>query len=136
MAVFSAIAATFNYLVYTGIIMVGAGGAGALLAIQAGAALLTGAIVYGVGKGVGKALMPDFPTGNTGLNGGTRVQLAPNTGYRVPVVYGHSFQNGIITDAAISSDNQTMTYVVTFSENTTGTTTLGDLFWNDKKLVF
>jgi len=136
MAVFSAIAATFNYLVYTGIIMVGAGGAGALLAIQAGAALLTGAIVYGVGKGVGKALMPDFPTGNTGLNGGTRVQLAPNTGYRVPVVYGHSFQNGIITDAAISSDNQTMTYVLTFSEKTTGTTTLGDLFWNDKKLVF
>ena len=136
MAVFSAIAATFNYLVYTGIIMVGAGGAGTLLAIQAGAALLTGAIVYGVGKGIGKALMPDFPTGNTGLNGGTRVQLAPNTAYRVPVVYGHAFQNGIITDAAISSDNQTMTYVLTFSEKTTGTTTLGDIFWNDKKLVF
>lgn len=136
MAVFSAIAATFNYLVYTGIIMVGAGGAATLLAIQAGAALLTGAIVYGVGKGVGKALMPDFPTGNTGLNGGTRVQLAPNTGYRVPVVYGHAFQNGIITDAAITSDNQTMTYVLTFSEKTTGTTTLGDIFWNDKKLVF
>ncbi len=136
MAVFSAIAATFNYLVYTGIVLVGAGGAGTLLAIQATAALLTGAIVSGVSKGIGKMLMPDFPTGTTGTNAGVRVQLAPDTGYRIPVVYGSAFQNGIITDAAISSDNQTMTYVLTLGEKTSGTTTCGDIFWNDKKLVF
>ena len=136
MAIFSAIAATFNYLVYTGIVLVGAGGAGTLLAIQATAALLTGAIVSGVSKGIGKMLMPDFPTGTTGTNAGVRVQLAPDTGYRIPVVYGSAFQNGIITDAAISSDNQTMTYVLTLGEKTSGTTTCGDIFWNDKKLVF
>ena len=106
------------------------------VAATVSAALLTGAVVYGVGKGVQRSLMPDFPSGGTGVNGGTRVQLAPNTGYRVPVVYGKAFQNGIITDAAISTDNQTMTYVLTFGEKTSGTTTLGDIFWNDKKLVF
>ena len=136
MAVFTAIAATFNYLVYTGIVLIGGGGAAALFAIQAGAALITGALVYGVGRGVGKALMPDIPSGNVGANGGTRVQLSPSPSYSVPVVYGHAFQNGIITDAAISTDNQTMTYVITLGEKTGGTTTLGDIFWNDKKLVF
>ena len=136
MAIFSAIASTFNYFMWAITTTAGSLVGGQILAAQAAAALLTGAIVYGVGKGVGKMLMPDFPTGNTGLNAGTRVQLSPNTGYRVPVVYGHAFQNGIITDAAISSDNQTMTYVLTLGEKTSGTTTLGDIFWNDKKLVF
>ena len=136
MAVFSAIAATFNYLVYTGIVLVGSGGAAALFAIQAGAALITGALVYGVGRGVSKALMPDIPSGNIGANGGTRVQLSPSPSYSVPVVYGHAFQNGIVTDAAITSDNQTMTYVLTLGEKTSGTTTLGDIYWNDKLLEF
>ena len=136
MAIFTAIAATFNYLVWAGITIVGAGGAATLLAIQVGAALITGAIVYGVSNGVSKALMPDFPTGGTGANAGTRVQLAPNPSYSVPVVYGHAHQNGIITDAAITSDNQTMTYVLTLSEKTGGTTTLGNILWNDKTLEF
>jgi len=136
MAIFSAIASTFNYFMWAITTTAGSLVGGQILAAQAAAALLTGAVVYGVGKGVGKMLMPDFPTGTTGLNAGTRVQLSPNTGYRVPVVYGKAFQNGIITDAAISTDNQTMTYVLTFGEKTSGTTTLGDIFWNDKKLVF
>jgi|TARA_R110001606_G_scaffold10475_1_gene45435 hypothetical protein len=136
MAIFTAIAATFNYLVWAGITIVGTGGAVALAGIYASAALITGAIVFGVSKGIGKALMPDFPTGTTGNNAGTRVQLAPNTGYRVPVSYGHSYSNGIVTDAAITTDNQTMTYVLTISEKTTGTTTVGNIYWNDKLLSF
>jgi hypothetical protein len=129
MSIVSAIVATFQYL-RTAFAVLGTVGA------ATAAALVTGAIVYGVGRGVQRALMPDLPTGGTGVNAGTRVQLSPNTGYRVPVVYGHAYQNGIITDAAISSDNQTMTYVLTLGEKTSGTTTLGDIFWNDKKLVF
>ena len=136
MAVFSAIAATFNYLVWAGAVLVGTGGTAAYFAIHAAAALVTGAIVYGVGRGVSKALMPDIPSGNIGANGGTRVQLSPSPSYSVPVVYGHAFQNGIITDAAITSDNQTMTYVLTLGEKTSGTTTLGDIYWNDKLLEF
>jgi hypothetical protein len=129
MSIVSAIVATFQYL-RTAFAVLGTVGA------ATAAALVTGAIVYGVGRGVQRALMPDLPTGGTGVNAGTRVQLSPNTGYRVPVVYGHAYQNGIITDAAITSDNQTMTYVLTLGEKTSGTTTLGDIFWNDKKLVF
>lgn len=138
MGVFSAIAATFNFI-RTALLFAGGGALGSTLAgtiaATTAAAMVTGAIVYGVGRGVGRALMPDIPN-NTGINAGTRVQLSPNPSYSIPIVYGHAFQNGIITDAAISSDNQTMTYVITLSEKTGGTTTLGDIFWNDKKLVF
>jgi len=139
MGVFSAIAATFNFI-RTALLFAGGGALGSTLAgtiaATTAAAVITGAVVYGVGRGVARAMAPDFPSGTTGLNGGTRQQLAPNTGYRVPVVYGHAFQQGIITDAAISSDNQTMTYVLTLGEKTSGTTTLGNVFFNDKRLVF
>jgi hypothetical protein len=139
MSVFTAISATFNFI-RTALMMAGGGALGSTLAgyyaAGAGAALLTGAIVAGVSRGISKSLLPDVPSGTTGTNAGTRVQLAPDTGYRVPVVYGTAFQNGIITDAAITSDNQTMTYVLTLGEKTDGTTTCGDIFWNDKKLVF
>lgn len=139
MGVFSAIAATFNFI-RAALLFAGGGALGSTLAgtiaATAAAAVITGAVVYGVGRGVARAMAPDFPSGTTGLNGGVRQQLAPNTGYRVPVVYGHAFQQGIITDAAISSDNQTMTYVLTLGEKTTGTTTLGNVFFNDKRLVF
>ena len=136
MAVFQAIAATFNWIA-NAILFAGAGATAAgTAAAYAAAALVTGAIVYGVSNGVQRAMMPDFPTGGTGQNAGTRVQLSPNPSYSVPVVYGHAHQNGIITDAAITSDNQTMTYVLTLSEKTSGTTTLGNIYWNDKTLVF
>ena len=110
MGIFSAIAATFNYI-RAAILLAGGGALGSTLvgsiAGSVAAAMVTGAIVYGVGRGVSRALMPDIPN-NTGINGGVRVQLSPNPSYSIPIVYGHAFQNGIITDAAISSDNQTM----------------------------
>jgi len=68
---------------------------------------------------------------------GVRIQLPPATENKVPIVYGTAYQQGIITDARISNSNQTMTYVLTLSEKTqTGTFTLGDVYWNDQRLVF
>ncbi len=131
MSIITAITATYNFFRAAFAIIGIEGAIGATAA-----ALTTGAIVYGVSNGVTRAFAPDFPTGGTGANAGTRVQLAPNPSYSIPVVYGHAHQNGIITDAAISSNNQTMTYVLTLSEKTSGTTTLGDVYWNDKRLVF
>ena len=49
---------------------------------------------------------------------GVRQQLAPSTEHKIPVLYGSAFVNGIITDARISDDNKTMTYVFTIAETT------------------
>ena len=71
---------------------------------------------------------------------GNRVQLAPNTTNKIPVVYGSSFMKPIIVDAKISEDQQTMWHVMVFSEamesDSIGTFSFGDIYWGDKKLVF
>lgn len=68
---------------------------------------------------------------------GVRVQLPPATENRIPIVYGRAYTQGIITDARISNDYKTMTYVLVLSERTqSGTITCGDIYWNDQKLVF
>ncbi len=67
---------------------------------------------------------------------GARIQLQPATFNKVPVVYGDAFVNPIITDAILSEDNQTMWYVLTFSEKTdTGTIKFKELYWADKQIV-
>lgn len=74
--------------------------------------------------------------GDIGASGG-RVQLAPATENKLPVIYGSSYASPIITDAKISTDQQTMWYVLSFSEATdTGTVTFGDVYWDDKILLF
>lgn len=68
---------------------------------------------------------------------GVRVQIPPATENKVPIVYGSAYQQGIITDARISDSNQTMTYVLALSEKTdTGSWSMGDIYWNDQRLVF
>jgi hypothetical protein len=71
---------------------------------------------------------------------GTRVQLPPATDNKIGVVYGSAYMKPIITDAKISTDQQTMWYVMTFSEamdsDSIGTFSFGDMYWGDKKLVF
>lgn len=71
-----------------------------------------------------------------GSSGG-RVQLSPATENKLPIIYGHAHANPIITDAKISTDQQTMWYVLTFSEATdSGTYTFGDVSWDGKVLLF
>jgi hypothetical protein len=66
-----------------------------------------------------------------------RIQLPPATYNKVPVVYGHVFQQGILTDARINETLNTMTYVLTLSEmTTTGTFSLNNIYWNDERLLF
>jgi len=71
---------------------------------------------------------------------GNRVQLAPATDNKIPVVYGSSFMKPIIVDAKISQDQKTMWYVMAFSEamdsDATGVFSFGDIYWGDKKVVF
>ena len=136
MSVFTAIANTFNY--FLGKLLVGAQLGTTVYgtaAAYAAAAVATAAVVAGVSKGVTRALTPDIP-GRNGLNPGVRVQLPPNPSYSVPICYGNVITNGIVTDAYMSSNSQQMTYVITLSEKTSGSTTLGNIYFNNKRLVF
>ena len=76
----------------------------------------------------------------SGAQLGNRVQLPPSTDNKIPVVYGRAYMKPIITDAKISEDNQTMWYVLTFSEamdnSTANPTTFGDMYWAGRKLNF
>lgn len=97
--------------------------------VATGLAIMTSRLINGGGS--------DSGGGGTQQNQGTRVQLAPATENKIPVVYGTANTKGLITDARISADNQQMTYVLVLSERTqTGTHTIGDIFWNDELLTF
>lgn len=84
---------------------------------------------------------PDQPTSGSGTSGG-QVQLGPATNNKLPVAYGTSWVSPIITDVILSNDQQTMWYVLSFSETTsnvlndTGTITFGEVYWDDKILIF
>jgi len=47
---------------------------------------------------------------------GTRVQLAPDTSNKIPVVYGEGFLPSIVTDAYLHDENKWMTYVMVIGE--------------------
>ena len=96
-------------------------------AIAVTLATVTSRLINGTGGG----------SGGTTQDQGVRIQFPPATSNKIPIVYGHAFQKGMVTDARISNSNQTMTYVLQLSEKTqTGTFTVGNIYWNDQKLVF
>ena len=77
---------------------------------------------------------------------GVRLQLAPATNNKLPIVYGTAWLKPVITDAKISTDQKTMWYVCAYSEvpdNATDPVTgtpinmsFGTLRWGDKTLNF
>ncbi len=93
---------------------------------------------------VSKLIAPRGPSGNSQQEDavtGSRVQLPPATNNKLPVVYGTAFIGGSITDAKISTDLQTMWYVISMAEvtntmpgDTPDTITFDQLYY-DGKLV-
>lgn len=79
------------------------------------------------------------------IDPGVRLQVDPDTEYRVPVVYGEAVLGGAVTDAVLTNGNLTMWYCLTICEKT-GLTNLGagtqstfafkDIYWDDARLVF
>jgi len=68
---------------------------------------------------------------------GSEIQLPPYTDNKVPVVYGSAFISPIITDIILSQDQQTIWYVLTFSEVTSGgAVTFDEVWYNGKLMVF
>jgi hypothetical protein len=76
---------------------------------------------------------------------GVRLQVDPDTEHRIPVVYGTTHIGGIVTEALLSTNNQTMWFVLTICEKT-GNTGLGagaastftfkNIYMADQKLNF
>lgn len=75
-------------------------------------------------------------TGAGAQDAGARIQLAPATNNKLPVVYGSAFVAPTITDAKISTDQKTMWYVCALSEKTTGTFTFGNIYYDGKLVTF
>jgi hypothetical protein len=78
-------------------------------------------------------------------NPGSRAQTPPAGNNKLPVIYGHAWVGGIITDLSITTDNQTLYYVFALSEvtNTESSSvggadniTFGDVYWGGKKCIF
>jgi len=111
--------------------------AGAAILGSAGLAFVTSVIALGLGIATSRLLGLSGGAGGTSQDPGVRIQFPPATTNKVPVVYGHANTRGIVTDARLSNDNKTMTYVLTLSEKTqTGVFSVGDIFWNDQLLQF
>lgn len=76
---------------------------------------------------------------------GVRLQINPNPDYTVPVVYGTAVLGGVITDAQLTNNNQTMHFCITICEKTgaenlgqgdPGNITFNSVYWNDNRLQF
>lgn len=105
-------------------------------------AVIGGAMAFGVSKLIG----PRNPGGSVSDQQedavtGARIQLPPATNNKLPVVYGTAFIGGSIIDAKISSDLQTMWYVIALAEvtntmpgNSPDNITFDELYY-DGKLV-
>lgn len=88
----------------------------------------------------------DNPTGSGAdqPDPGARIQIEASTQNKVPVVYGEAFVAGAITEAVMSADRKTMTYVITICEHTgtklsddlASTYAVEDIYWNDQRLIF
>jgi hypothetical protein len=115
--------------------IVGIGGAAVLGA--AGVAFVTSVVAVGLALATSRLLGLTGGAGGTAQDPGVRIQFPPATNNKIPIVYGTVNTKGTVTDARISNENKTMTYVLALSEVTqTGTFSVGDIYWNDQLLVF
>jgi hypothetical protein len=115
--------------------------AGAAILGSAGVAFVTSVIALGLATVTSRLINgAGGGAGGTDQNSSVRIQFPPATNNKIPIVYGSANTKGVITDARLSSSDgvtkDTMTYVLVISEKTqTGVFSVGDIYWNDQKLV-
>lgn len=79
---------------------------------------------------------------NQSPNPGNNQQLPPAGDNKVPVIYGTAYTGGIITDLSITSNNQTIYYVLTLAEvtgseyGTPDTYSFGNIYFGGKRCIF
>ena len=139
MAVFTFIATKIVYALGTiaGIALTTTTAAGALALTTAGTiatSIIAGGLGYVTAKVTGVFKPPSIQQAK---DPGVKVQLSPSTDHRVPVFYGSIQTGGIITDAGITNQNNTMIYVMVIGEKTdTGNFTINEIRRQDAVLNF
>lgn len=91
---------------------------------------------------IGKALSSSDSSSTD--TAGTQTQVNPSITNSIPVVYGSTYIQGSITDAALTNNNQTMWYCITLCEKTGTLMSSGadsvisfdTIYWNDLEIVF
>ena len=133
MAVFSAIAtAVTNALLFAGGGFLGSTLIGTAIATATGY-IVAGGLAVATARALGVFEPPSFDQNDPGVT----IQLPPSTDNKLPILYGNAFTSGPIFDAAISNQNDTMTYCIALSEETTtGTFSCSKIFMADDELVF
>ena len=97
--------------------------------------VVAGGLAYATARALGVYEAPQI--GESQQDPGVSIQLPPATDNKLAVLYGQAFTSGPVFDAAISNENQTMTYCIALSEDTqTGTFSCDKVFMNDAELVF
>lgn len=93
---------------------------------------------------ISKTLRPDVPdaSGNS-PNPGNRQQIPPATDNKIPIVYGEAWLGGTVVDLSITSDNQTLYYVIALAEvtstntgQTPDTISFGNIYYGGKLVAF
>lgn len=103
----------------------------------AGVAFTTSVVALGLAMVTARVLGLTGGSGGTQQDPGVRIQFPPGTTNKIPVIYGTVNTKGVVTDARISNENRTMTYVLALSEKTqTGAFSVGNIYWNDQLLTF
>ena len=96
--------------------------------------LIAGGLAYATAKVTGVLKVPNIQAAK---DPGVKVQLSPSTDRRIPVLYGKVHTGGIIVDAGIKNQNNTMIYVMVIGEQTdTGTYTIQSIKRQDATLNF
>ena len=136
MAVFSTIgAAIATGLSLTGTFIT----TGVFAGLSAAGVIVASIVAGGLASATARALGVFEPpnVGDSASDPGVSIQLPPATDNKLPILYGQAFTSGPIFDAAISNENQTMTYCIALSEETdTGSFSCSQVFMNDVELVF
>lgn len=122
-----------------------------VIAVEAGATAIVAMAITMVASAIAtrafaNANQPDSSGGggsSSTPDPGNRQQVAPATNNKLPVVYGSAYVGGIITDLSITSDNQSLYYVLSLSEvtntndgQTPDTITFGNIYYGGKKCIF
>lgn len=112
-----------------------------------GSSLVTTAIAGIALSQISKSVNSSNDTGSTSsvsqTNTTNTITVTPDTKNRIPVIYGSTYTEGILVDAQISSDQQTMWYVYAISEKTgdllsdgsSSSFTFREFYYNNQRLV-
>ena len=103
---------------------------------------LTGLALSLISKSINNS--QSAPATATAVDTGVVVNIPPDTDQKIPVLYGSHHFAGIITEAVMSTDNKTMTYVITLCERTGNLLSTGaasqftfyDIYWNNNRITF